>query len=261
MHDDSRKDDGIDWEWSSLAAALPVYSGQDGTLAGTSQGSSRDEQQPAPISQEYPAQNPIGPAAAPQHTKSALTGLLSKSTPSQAETSNSTAKISWQDKSEERTSSERSQPQQQGSSGGTAKSAAGTGQGGGPAVSKSCAAVGVPASPQHRAQTVRAQERPNVVSPIACSTDKASSMPLSPKHEGHKPTASAAHAVPHHKGGSPRTPMRAPSRKGDFLSQSPGQAAFASSGGGGGRDDRADQAAAIMMLNQLVANAHAHGAN
>ena len=254
----------MDWEWSSLAAALPVYSSQDGALAGvdtTPQSTLRDEQQHDPMSQRHVAQNLIAPAAAAQHNKSALTGLLCKSTASQVDTSNSTAKISWQDKSEERTSSERSQPQQQGPLGGTAKSAAGTGQGGSSAANKSCASAGVPASPQHRAPAVRmttAQERAAVVSPIACSTDKASGTTLSPKHDGHKPPASAAHAVPHHKGGSPRTPMRAPSRKGDFLSQSPGQAAYA---GSGGRDDRADQAAAIMMLNQLVADAHAYGAN
>ncbi len=262
MHDDNRKDDSVDWEWSSLAAALPVYSSPDRTLADVNtspQSTSRDEQQHDPISQQ---QNLKGSAAAAQHNKSALTGLLCKRIVPQVDTSNSTAKVSWQNMSGERASSEHSQPPQQGFLGGTSKSAAGTGQGGSPAVNKSSALAVVPAPPQHRAPAVRvttAQERTAVVSPLACTTDKASGMPLSPKHDGHKPPASAAHAVSHHKGGgSTRIPMRAPSRKGDFLSQSPGQAAYA---GSSGRDDRADQAAAIMMLNQLVADAHTYGAN
>ena len=264
VQDDEQKDENLDWEWSSLAAALPVYSSPDGALGGTNtapQSSCPDERHHSPTSQHHLAEHLTGPAAAAEHTKSALNGLLGDSTPSQGPASTSEAKISWQGKPGEGASSESSRPPQHGLLGSTAMSAADTGLRGSPSLTESSNAAFVPASTQHRAQAVRvtpAHERTAVGSPVACSTEKASGMPTSPKHDGHKPPAGTGHAALHHKVGNPRMPMRAPSRKGDFLSQAPVQAAYA---GSGGRDDRADQAAGIMMLNQLIAEAHTYGAS
>ena len=261
-HDDNQEDESADWEWSSLAAALPVYSSPDGAVGGANtapQITPHVGQHHNPSPQHHLAEPFTDPAAAAQHSRSALTGLLGNSTPSQGAASRSEAKISWQGKPGERASSESSRPLQPGSLGGTDMSAASTGQGGSSSLDFSLRTASVPASTQHKTQAVRVttgHERIAVGSPVACSPEKAAGMSMSPKHDGHKPPT--AHAVLHHKVGSPRVPMRAPSRKGDFLNQAPAQAAYA---GSGGRDDRTDQAASIMVLNQLINDAHAYGAS
>ena len=253
--DNNQKDDSVDWEWSSLAAALPIYTSQDAALTGTNtipESTSHDGQQPTPTPQHHLAQHFTGAAAAAQHTLS---------TPSEMGGGDGKAKINSQGKPGEKASSEYLRPPQHGV-GSLAMSAADIGRGGRPLASnKGPVSAVLPVSIQHRTPVVRvttAHERTAAGSPTASGPKKAAGMPMSPQHDGHKPAAGTAHAAQHHRSGSPRVPMRTPSRKGDFLSQSSGQAVYP---GSGSRDERTDQAAAIMMLNQLVADAHTYGAS
>lgn len=254
----------MDWEWSSLAAALPIHISQDAALADANaipESTSHEKQQPAPTSQHYLAQHFTGAATAAQDTTVALTGALCKSTPSEMGGGHGEARISPQGKPEERASLDCLRPPQHGV-GSPAMSAAGVGQGARPLVlNKGPIPAVLPALTQQKSPAVRipmTHERTAVGSLTACSTKKTAGMPMSPQHDGHKPAAGTAHAAQHYKGGSPRVPMRAPSRKGDFLSQNAGQTVYP---GSGSRDERTDQAAAIMMLNQLVADAHTYGAS
>ena len=127
-------------------------------------------------------------------------------------------------------------------------------------------------SPAPAQASTAAPRPPSIASPRApehpaepaSSPGKSSSNPLSPKPDPHKPPAAVAtSAGGHHKGSSPRSMPKAPSRKGDFLGQnaSPASLQTAWSAGSGGRDDRMDQAASVMLVNQYYADAQSGGRN
>ena len=255
----NKEDDSVDWEWSSLAAALPVYTTNEAApsapnSAVTSKAHSADSQH------HCSEQSKHSPApGASQQRKSAITGMLSQSSTSQTGMSDSKSRTNSRigDK--------------------TSSAGASTGQGKAHSMKRNPAAVPVSAASQegkshsmkrnpqsapvlatgqHKSAPVRVNTATEATAEgpaVVCSPEKASErregMPLSPKYDAHK----------HHKGGSPpKLAMRTPSRRGDFLPHNPMQAAWNT---GSGQDDRMVQAAGVMMMNQFFADAHADGRN
>lgn len=265
----NKEDDSVDWEWSSLAAALPVYTTNE--AAPSAPNSTVTSKAPSADSQQHysePFKHLPAPGAS-QQQKSAITGMMSQSSTPQTGMSGSKSRANSRigDK--------------------TSSAGAVTGQGKAHSMKRNPAAVPVPAASQegkshsmkrnpqsapvlatgqHKSAPVRVNTatEPAAEGPAdACSPEKfcerREGMPLSPKYDAHKPPASTAHAAMHHKGGSPpKLAMRTPSRRGDFLTHNPMQAAWNT---GSGQDDRMVQAAGVMMMNQFFANAHADGRN
>ena len=233
---DRADSDGIDWEWSSLASALPVHvssggHGSDATAKGT----------PGPErARSGEAQHPS------DHSERAA-----DSTP-QSKGSTRQQSAPADGSSAGRQGLQQGSPAASGAAPGRTRSLKGS-----PAPAQASTAAPRPPS----IASPRAPEHP---AEPASSPGKSSSNPLSPKPDPHKPPAAIATcAGGHHKGSSPRTMPKAPSCKGDFLGQnaSPASLQTAWSAGSGGRDDRMDQAASVMLVNQYYADAQSGGRN
>ena len=233
---DKADSDGIDWEWSSLASALPVYVSNGGQGSDTrAKGTSGPERARSGESQ-HPSDHSERAADSATQSKGSM---RQQSAPADS-------------------SSSGRQGLQQGSPAAS-----------GAAPGRTTSLRGSPAPAQ---SSITAQRPPSIASPrapehpaeLSSSPGKSSANPLSRKPDSHKPPpAGATSAGGHHKGSSPRSVPKAPSRKGDFTGQnaSPASLQTAWSAGSGGRDDRMDQAASIMLVNQYYADAQSGGRN
>ena len=233
--------DGIDWEWSSLASALPVY------VSSGAQGS------------DATAKGAPGPERARSGESQHPSDLSERAADSAPQSKGSTRQQSGPADS----SSAGRQGPQQGSPAAPGPAAPGAA----PGRTRSLKASPAPAQPSTaapRPPSIASPRAPEHPAELSSSPGKGSSNPLSPKLDPHKPPAAGApSAGGHHKGSSPRTMPKAPSRKGDFLGQnaSPASLQSAWSAGSGGRDDRMDQAASVMLANQFYADAQSGGRN
>ena len=258
-------DDGIDWEWSSMAAALPVYTSTDTApiqLQPAAQPTARSDhshnREPHHPHAGDASQSNHSAAAKQQLPKSALTGLLSQQCHPQTSMSDSKESASQQARQQE-SQVDSAAPQQCAPAMQSPKKVAAHADSYSP--QRSPAAAPAVAATQRKAPPGPMMSSPKQTgkpAPLACSPDRVPSWELlSPKGDGHKSSASKGHTGMHTKGGTVKIPVKPPPHKGDFLSHalSP-QAAW---GGSMSGDDGMMQAANVMIMDQYFADTHADG--
>ena len=258
-------DDGIDWEWSSMAAALPVYTSTDAApiqlqpaAQPAIQSDHSHDREPHHLHADFLSQAIYSAAAKQQLPESALTGLLSQQCHPQTSMSDSKASATQQARQLE-SQADSARPQQCAPAMQLPKVVAAHAESHSP--QRSPAAAPAVAAIQRKAPpgiVISSPKQTGKPAPLACSPDRVPSGELlSPKGDGHKSSAGKGHTGMHNKGGTVKIPVKLAPHKGDFLSHnSSPQAAW---GGSTGGDDGMMQAASVMIMDQYFADAHADG--
>lgn len=268
---DREENDNVDWEWSSLAAALPVYVSSEWASSGLQPAAhctARRENGHSAVSQQQQAPHISQSAAAkPQQPAGASDKLPNQSAPLPGSTSES--KVSLQQQDGLHDSSSGACPKQQvcACAPGMATPGAGSIHGKNNSLKKPAAPVNALAAASQHNKSVQggpstspqSPQKPSDAPSSTGSHGKLQGPVLSPKADAPKPSAGTPHPSVHQKGSNPQKPTTAPSRRGDFSAHHGNAAALqAAWNGSSGRDDRMDQAAGYILMNQYFAQAGAH---